>query len=242
MRLANETRTKVQQTTVAVLAPSNQKAESRYMNADGLVEWGKDLLMFLDQQRLRGNKQGFDPLQITERLNWLPASRNELAQWNDIIQVLQTAEDFINHNGIYNDCSQDLLLVPGLEFQHRERTERVRKEMLDFVEGQAAKARHGETLLGSTQVLESFIGKLKNIEKTQSKSGFTGLLLSLAAIVSETSEEIVKNAMESVPTKKALEWVKRNIVKTLQSKRKAVSDSVKEAEQNCAENWCGSRI
>jgi len=34
--------------------------------------------------------------------------------------------------------------------------------------------------------------------------------------------------------------VKRNIGKTLQSKRKAVSDLVKRTEQNCAENWCGS--
>jgi len=240
VRLADKTRTKLQQTSLAVLAPPNQRAKSRYMNVDVMVNWGKSVLIFLDQDELGWNKQGFDPELITERLGWLTAFRNELAEWNDMMGLVQTAEEFVNHNGIYKDSAQDLLLVPGFEVQHTERTERVRTEILEFVKEQGVKAKPEERLLGSTQVLESVIGKVKNIEGTQSKSGFTGLLLSVAAIVSQTSEEIVKSAMEAVPTKEALEWVKTNIGKTLQSKRKAVSDLVKRAEQNCAENWCGS--
>jgi hypothetical protein len=41
--------------------------------------------------------------------------------------------------------------------------------------------RIGERLPGTTEVLESCFGKLKGLEDGQSKSGFTGLVLSLGA-------------------------------------------------------------
>ena len=74
-------------------------------------------------------------------------------------------------------------------------------------------------------------GKLKNMESVQNKSGFTGLLLSLAAIVSKTTEDVIQKAMKSVPTKRVREWFKQNIGKSLQSRRKEVFGSLKKAEQ-----------
>ena len=69
------------------------------------------------------------------------------------------------------------------------------------------------------------------MESAQNKSGFTGLLLSLAAIVSKTTEDVIQKAMESVPTKRVREWFKQNIGKSLQSSRKEVFGSLKKEEQ-----------
>lgn len=73
--------------------------------------------------------------------------------------------------------------------------------------------------------------KVNALEKDQSKSGFTVLLLSLAASVSATTTDVVQKAMEAVPTKTVFQWFKDNIGQSVQSKRKEVKNTVRGAEQ-----------
>lgn len=147
--------------------------------------------------------------------------------WNEFVKL---AESFIKFNGVYRDCHIDLMQVEGFD-AHRKRTIRLREELLDFISQQSDQAKPNERLLGSSEVIESVIGKLKNMEADQNKSGFTGLLLSLAAIVSKTTEDVIHKVMESVPTKRVHEWIEENIGKSVQSKRKEVFSSVRKAEQ-----------
>ena len=229
VKLANETRRKVQQTSLAALAPPNQRSKSRYMNVDKLVKWAMQVLCFLDQPNLEVN-QDFDAQQIEAKLSWLAEFRPQLLQWHEMVQLVKLAESFIKFNGIYRDCHIDLMQVEGFE-AYRIKTIRVREELLEFIAQQSEQAEPNERLLGSSEVIESVIGKLKNMESVQNKSGFTGLLLSLAAIVSKTTEDVIQKAMKSVPTKRVREWFKQNIGKSLQSSRKEVFGSLKKAEQ-----------
>jgi hypothetical protein len=229
IKLSNETQRKVQQTSLAALAPPNQRSKSRYMNVDNLVKWAVETLCFLDQQQLSVNED-FDQQQIEAKLSWLAEFRPQLLEWQEMMQIVNLAESFIKFNGIYRDCHIDLMQVEGFEAQ-RKRTKRLREELLDFIAQQSDQAKSNERLLGSSEVIESVIGKLKNMEADQNKSGFTGLLLTLAAIVSKTTEEVIHKAMESVPTKKVHEWIKENIGKSVQSKRKEVFSSARKTEQ-----------
>ena len=229
VKLANETRRRVQQTGLAALAPPNQRSKSRYMNVDKLVKWAIEKLIFLDQQQIEPSQQ-FDQQQLNVKLGWLTEYRAALSEWQEMLQIVKTGESFIKFNGLYRDCHIDLMDVEGFD-AHRERTKRVREQLLGFIAQESQKAKSNERLLGSSEVIESVIGKLKNLEQDQSKSGFTGLLLSLAAIVSKTTQDVVHKAMETVPTKKVHEWFRTNIGKSVQSKRKEVSSSVKKAEQ-----------
>ena len=229
VKLANETRRKVQQTSLAALAPPNQRAKSRYMNVDKLLKWAMEILCFLDQQQHEANEL-FDPQQVEEKLSWLARFRLQLLEWQEVMQIVKLAESFVKFNGLYRDCHIDLMQVEDFD-AHRIRTRRLREELLDFIVQQSDQAKSNERLLGSSEVIESVIGKLKNMEADQNKSGFTGLLLSLAAIVSKTTGDVIQKAMESVPTKRVHEWLKQNIGKSLQSKRKEVYRSTKKAEQ-----------
>jgi len=96
----------------------------------------------------------------------------------------------------------------------------VRNKLLDFIKEESSKAEIGEMLLGSSEVIESVFEKQKLLEQEQSKSGFTGLVLGIAAMVSTTTSEIVKKAMETVPTKMVLDWCKENIGSLVQAKKK----------------------
>ena len=93
-------------------------------------------------------------------------------------------------------------------------------DILDHVEQQAAQARPGERWPGSTEALESCFGKLKQLEKDQNRSGFTGLLLGIGAMVSQTTTEVIQKALEKCPIKAVWGWCKQRIGETVQAKRR----------------------
>ena len=72
---------------------------------------------------------------------------------------------------------------------------------------------------------------MKRLKHDQAKSGFTVFILSLAAIVSETTTEVVHKALETIPTSKIHEWFKKNIGRSVQTKRVKINALIKKKEQ-----------
>jgi len=214
---AAQTAKKVQQTSLMAFAPPNQRSKARYMNVDKLVKWGQDVLSYLD--RGVGNDE-FDLVRVNEKLGWLHEYREQILSWDNLINVVDSAVDFIRSVGIYRHCSIDLETAIE-ECDHDARAGRVRAELICFVEQQSLNAKPDEVLLGSSEVLESAIGKFKTLEQDQVKSGFTSMLLSFSAFLSKTTRDAIQTALQAVPTKKIREWFKENIGKSVQSQRKA---------------------
>src|SRR5262249_18901590 len=111
------------------------------------------------------------------------------------------------------------------------RVKRVSTELVAFLAKESLKARPHERLVGSSEVIESVFGKLKRLEHDQSKGGFTGLVLSMAAMVSTTTGEVIQQALQAVPTKRVLAWCKETLGQSVQSKRKKAFARPKETEQ-----------
>ena len=218
VQLAAKTKKRVQQTSIAHLAPPNQRSKARYMNVDSLIQWGSNALAFVDKHRPEANKT-FDQKQVDEKLGWVTEFRIALEEWEELLRVVTTVECFVREEGIFNGCDRELEKLEGLE-SHTERTKRVRDALLGFVKEQSLKAKPNERLIGSSEVIESVFGKLKRFEQDQAKSGFTGLLLSVGAIVSKTTSEVVQKAMEAVRTKDVIEWCKETLGQSVQSKRR----------------------
>jgi hypothetical protein len=233
-QLAAQTSKRVQQTLLSALAPPNQRSKARYMNVDKLVKWGQEKLLFLDILQSEPDER-FPPEQVEEKLGWLKEYREILAEWQDLIDVVKTTEGYIKSVGIYRDCHIDLKQDPIFS-PHTDRAKRVGEELLTFIEYQSLKARPDEVLLGSSEIIESVFGKLKNLEQDQVKSGFTAMLLGLAAAVSKTSQDVIQKALETVPTEKVFQWYKENIGQSVQSKRKEIQALVRKTEQNREQN------
>ncbi len=66
-RLAAQTKSQVQPTALAPLAPPNQRRKARYMNVDTLLDWGQKMLVQIDKQPAQPGAQ-FDPAQVEK--NW----------------------------------------------------------------------------------------------------------------------------------------------------------------------------
>lgn len=110
---------------------------------------------------------------------------------------------------------------PSSRLSPTARAKKVSHHLLGFVAKQSLQAKHHERLLGSSEVIESVFGKLKRLEQDQAKGGFTGLLLSVGAMVSTTTTEVVQSALETVSTKDVLAWCKQKLGQSVQAKSKA---------------------
>jgi hypothetical protein len=74
-------------------------------------------------------------------------------------------------------------------------------------------------------------GKLKGLEDGQSKSGFTGLVLSLGAMVSKPTIETIAEALERCRVKDVWDWCREKLGVSVQSLRKQAY-----AKPKCATN------
>jgi hypothetical protein len=217
-RLANETKKRVQQTNLAYLAPPTQKAKARYMNLGRLLRWGQRVLAFL-RRNSRGGSERVDQEYLEDKLGWVKAYRPHLRRWRELLQLVETTESFVRERGFYRQCPRDLkrILTPLVRTK---RGASVCQRMLAYAKEESKKAKPRERLPGSSEVIESVFGRWKRLEGQQAHSGFTGLLLSIGAMVAPTTAETVEQALKTVSTQEVLDWSRQQLGPTIQAKRK----------------------
>ncbi len=227
--LATQSKQQVQQTTLAFLAPPNQRTKARYMNMELLIGWGRNLLRFFDQQRWKDTPE-LATDRLEEKLGWIKDFRQSIEEWGELLQVIEVSESWVRHWGIYRGVHRDLKEHLA-SVARTPRTQQVSAHLVAFVAEESFKASPDERLVGSSEVLESVFSKLKRFEKDQAKTGFTSLVLSVAAMVSTTTAEVLRNALASVRTKAVVTWCKETLGQTVLAKRRAAFASDKKTEQ-----------
>lgn len=229
---ATQTKQRVQQTSRAFLAPPTQKRKARYMNVDILIRWGCHLLGYMEQRQ--GTQQtDIPPERLAEQYGWLRAFRDSLRGWGELLQIVEGVEQFVRTHGLYRGCHQALEQTLG-PLARTERGHQVGHQLLAFVAAESLKAAPQERLLGSSEVIESVFGKQKRIEHHQANSGFTGLLLTLSAMVSVTTPEVIDKALETVSTKRVWQWCQQHLGPSIQAQRQQAFRTLKQAEQKQA--------
>jgi hypothetical protein len=210
-----QTKFAVQQTELACLVPPSQRSKARFMNLGELVAWGRQTLALIDDpSRLARLEISAERLQA--KLGWLGEFRTELGEWSAYQEVIDVALEFVRTRGLYLGAGFDLAAaLPARSGGAGE----LRDDLIAFVRGEALKTRLGERLPGTTEVVESCFGKLKSLEDGQSKSGFTGLVLSLGAMVSKWTVESVSEALERCRVRDVAAWCRTMLGQSVQSQR-----------------------
>lgn len=206
------TKLELQQTPLAFLCPPNQRSKEQNMNVDILVQWGQKILAFIE------GLEPFEKTSVMDKLGWIIEYRDSIISLSEIMQVIGTVESQVRKKGYFSGCHDELKQL--LSNNQSPRVLKIRHQLLDFVAAQELKAKPGERLIGSSEVIESVLGKQKYLEHEQSKSGFTGLLLGIAAMVGERTTHLVGEALEKVSTCHVLDWCQTHLGTTLQGKRK----------------------
>jgi hypothetical protein len=215
---ANQTKLGVTQTSLAFLNPPGLKTKARYMNLDTLVSWGVRALAYLDHPR-DISEQPVDRRKLREKLGWLRKYRRALKDWSELLAIAGAAEEYVHRQGLHPLICEELeeRLSPLVTTAAGRR---LQDALFNFLAEQSSRLHDGERLIGSTEVLESIIGKYKRLQSSHSKGGMTAMLLTIGAIVGQKAAATVQQALESVSAEDVISWCEQNLGVTLPSQRK----------------------
>jgi hypothetical protein len=152
---------------------------------------------------------------------WLREYFPQIRRWREMLDVIETTEHYVRHQGIHRKAAEELAdLLPK---PRSEPTRSLRERLLEFVQDQAQQARKGERLLGSSEVLESIIGKFKCVAGERGQHGLTGMVLSIGALVGHVTVGAVQAALAEVPNQDVWNWCQTHLGTTLQGLRRRIA-------------------
>src|SRR5690606_8031845 len=214
---AGRSKQQLAQTTLAHLLPPTPRDKARYMNLGELVAWGHKVLAYLDNPHSVGGEP-VDLDKLHAKMSWLREFREALVEWGQVMDTISTTLHYVRHKGYHQGAEQAVgdLVAP---FATTPMSRRLGEKLTQFVAGQSQAAHEDEHLLGSSECIESLIGKGKRLEGQQSKSGFTRLVLGIAAAVVNPTKEFVTRALTSVKTEDVMAWCQQHLGISVQAKR-----------------------
>jgi len=214
---ANQMKRQVYQTELAFCNSPQQRGKARYMNVDTLVAWGVKVLKWLDEPRPTG--RAIDPDRIEEKLAWLRDYREPLRQWEQAMEVIETVETLVRREGHHAE-SVDQLREQLPQVDADSLAGRLHEKLLEFMQEQAPRASEAERLPGSSEVLESIIGKYKILQGEKGQFGATGMLLAIGAFVGRLTVGGIRTALQTISGGALTIWEQSNLGSTIQSQRK----------------------
>lgn len=214
---ANQMKRQVQQTELAFCNPPQQRGKARYMNIDTLVAWGAKVLAWLDEPRPTGRL--LEAERIAAKLAWLRDYRESLRNWQQAMSVIGVVETLVRHEGYHAGSAAELRKrLPSVDPDSL--AQRLSEKLSAFVGEQAARRGPGERFPGSSEVLESIIGKYKRLQGDHGQFGVTGMLLSIGAFVGHLTLEGIRTALTAISGVTLQSWEETHLGVTIQSQRK----------------------
>lgn len=218
LRDSGRAKQQMQQTPLAFLVPPSPKDKARYMNVDELVGWGQKALAYLKSPRAVGGPS-VDKTKLEEKLGWLRSYRKALGEWQEVMSVVSITLKYVRTEG-YHRTAKRALQRQLQRVAHASMSRRVADSIIEFVAEQSTSAKKCERLIGSTECLESLIGKGKRLEKQQSKSGFTKMVLGMAAAVVNPTTDYIAAALSAVKVQDVWAWCRSKLGTSVQSQRR----------------------
>ena len=188
------------------------------MNLGSLLRWGRAILSVLDRHP-ESVLRHTTAARLEEKYGWLREYRKDLALWSEYQSLLEESVDEIRRHGY----SRSSAFQVALRMQRHVQTiagRELKDQLLTFITDESASLAPSERLPGSSEVLESSLGKLKSFEGDFDKSGFTSLLPAFGALVGKLTPDTIYDALVSVPGKSVKHWITQHLGQTFLSKRR----------------------
>jgi hypothetical protein len=217
-RRMGESKQRLAQTPLAHLLPPTPRSKARYMNVRELVAWARKALRYIDNPHPLAD-QPLDHDALQAKLGWLSDYRQALEEWRRLTLTVAATLRYVRAHGYHRTAAGELRAAL-VHFAQSPTSRDLATQLVEFVRMQSASARNSERLIGSSECLESLIGKGKSLERQQSKSGFTKMVLGMAAAVVQPTAEFVEQALSHIKTSQVTAWCKDRLGTSLQAKRR----------------------
>jgi len=206
LKKLSATNQQIRQTTDAFLASPTLRNKARFMNVGPLLRFACRVLAMLKKENPN--------VRAKQTYGWLLEYEEDLAGWREQYDLVHKTIDRVRLHGL-NAGTQEELEKEWGTVSERTGTQMTRGHMRRYVSSNVRKAKAGETLVGSSEVLESAFGKMKAKAGESGKGELTGMAMSLGAILGKHDEAGVREALDAVPQKKAEGMISRLLGPTL---------------------------
>ena len=214
-----KTRSATQQTELAHLSPPRPKQKARFMNLGSKIRW-MTMIVWLLRTPSATARKGISDERMQEKLGWVAEYEDDIGVWQECQDAVSQSLTFINEQYLFKGAAAGLRNVIGDTLKH-DKSKELARRLIDFVQDAEQHLRAGERLPMSTEILESAFGLYKQLERQQSKSGFTSLLACLPALLKPTTADGVREAFQRVSAQDVKVWVKKHFSSTVTSRRNA---------------------
>jgi len=107
---------------------------------------------------------------------------------------------------------------------------RAATEVINFLAKEELQLKEGETILASTDILESYFGLWKYRAPEDAFCGVTNIVLGLPVYSKLLTDDLIKDALESLDWNAPNEWAKKNLGPSMYARRIATLKMSEEAE------------
>jgi hypothetical protein len=223
------TRHRVQVTEFAALMPPTLQRDARYMDISDIVYWSSKIADI----RNSGNLDAIPEERFNEYLGWLKKYEEPLAEVEIIVSIAEMIKEITREEWLSAGCYEYIS-------SFLEETGIVKGKVKEFVEMALALILEetnklgDDTILASTEVLESIFGKYKLIN-SGSGQGVSGNVLGMCIFAgSKLTEEKVLTNLETCSTQSVKDWVVNKVGETIGRLRKRFFKKTKIDEKNKA--------
>ncbi|MCA9212012.1 MAG: hypothetical protein KDB27_03025 [Planctomycetales bacterium] len=221
-KLLGQTRSQVQQTELAAFTPPRQKTKARFMNLGPTLDWADMASWHLSQPHSKSRKE-ITADRMNEKLGWLRSFRHELACWVQCEAVMTHCLGFYERHAVESGSTRKLEACLDETFGPRDQLCEIagtmRDDMLAYCRDLESDLEPGERVWTLTDNLESIFGGFKQLERQQSKGGFTSLIAALPLVNTTVTPDLVRTALTNISVKRMKAWTHEKLGTTLTAKR-----------------------
>jgi len=212
--LCTRIRHRLQQTRFAFLLPPQARAKGRFLSVSRQAEWGLQTLAYLE---VKERERSPEATALAQALRGLKPFKMFLTTFVRNTTCLNQVMKIVKTQGLSTEsiqaCQERLSDLPARS--------PIRKEVSRYLQHYVPVVELSESpLLGSSDVIESLIGKAKQRLEANGRSELNKSILLIPCMCGELTHDLVAKALTTVRVQDVTTWVSENVGETMQSKRR----------------------
>jgi len=207
-------RHRLQQTRFAFLLPPQARAKGRFLSVSRQVEWGLQTLAYLE---VKERERSPEAAALAQALRGLKPFKMFLTTFARNTTCLNEVMKIVKTQGLSTEsiqaCQERLSALPARS--------PIRKEVSHYLQHYLPVVElSGSPLLGSSDVIESLIGKAKQRLEANGRSELNKSILLIPCMCGELTQDLVAEALTTVRVQDVTTWVTETVGETMQSRRR----------------------
>jgi hypothetical protein len=170
------------------------------------------------------------PRRFQKKLGWLADYASDIHTYAQMVELVQIVEKQLKNKGL-NRASRATFEEKSKALSLSPRVQQFKQQIVAYLAQEGGKIPKDQTLLATSDVIESIFGKYKFFSAKRSLKEMGKMLLTIPLFTTKITSDCVKKAMESVRDIDVEQWAGQVFGQSMLSKRRAVL-KVQKATQN----------